>query len=98
MRKRVKTTGVQAGILRKEADLDLAKLNLSYTVLTAHTMDMWAGTLELGQYVRRDKPSLIWYATRINGLLLIIKKHRLPISILVSKVRVKVDALPGEDF
>ncbi|MEO5160892.1 biotin/lipoyl-binding protein, partial [Bacteroides ovatus] len=30
-----KTTGTEAAILRKEADLDLAKLNLSYTVLTA---------------------------------------------------------------
>ena len=30
-----KTTGAEAAILRKEADLDLAKLNLSYTILTA---------------------------------------------------------------
>ena len=30
-----KTTSAEAAILRKEADLDLAKLNLSYTVLTA---------------------------------------------------------------
>ena len=38
--------------MRKEADLDLAKLNLSYTVLTA-PYDGYMGrrTLEPGQYV-----------------------------------------------
>mgnify|MGYP000320310964 CR=1 FL=1 len=30
-----KTIGAEAAILRKEADLDLARLNLSYTVITA---------------------------------------------------------------
>ena len=48
-----KTTGTEAAILRKEADLDLAKLNLSYTVLTA-PYDGYMGrrTLEPGQYVQ----------------------------------------------
>lgn len=30
-----KSTGIEANILRKEADLDMAKLNLSYTIVTA---------------------------------------------------------------
>ena len=48
-----RTTSAQATILRQEADLDLAKLNLSYTILIA-PYDGYMGrrTLEPGQYVQ----------------------------------------------
>ena len=39
----------------------------------------------LDVYKRQDKPFLIWYATRTNGLPPIIKKRRLPISISANK-------------
>lgn len=48
-----KTTGAEAAILRKEADLDLARLNLSYTVITApYDGHVGRRTLEPGQYVQ----------------------------------------------
>lgn len=49
---RKKTTVADAAILRAEAAFDLAKLNLSYTVITA-PYDGYIGrrTLEIGQYV-----------------------------------------------
>ena len=48
-----KSTGIEANILRKEADLDMAKLNLSYTIVTA-PYDGYMGrrTLEPGQFVQ----------------------------------------------
>ena len=48
-----RTTSAQAAILRKEADVDLAKLNLSYTVLVA-PYDGYMGrrTLDVGQLVQ----------------------------------------------
>lgn len=46
-------TGAEAGILQREAALDMARLNLSYTVLTA-PYDGYVGrrSLEVGQYVQ----------------------------------------------
>lgn len=38
-----KSTGAEANILRKEAELDLARLNLSYTVVTPLTTAIWDG-------------------------------------------------------
>ena len=48
-----RTVGAEANILRCEADLDMARLNLSYTVLTA-PYDGYIGrrTLEPGQFVQ----------------------------------------------
>lgn len=45
-------TGIEANIMRCEAGLDMAKLNLSYTIVTA-PFDGYTGrrTLETGQYV-----------------------------------------------
>ena len=47
-----RTVGAEANILRREADLDMARLNLSYTVLTA-PYDGYIGrrTLEPGQFI-----------------------------------------------
>ena len=70
-----KTTGAEAAILRKEADLDLARLNLSYTVITApYDGHVGRRTLEPGQYVQagqtisylvRDKDK--WITTCLIG-------------------------------
>ena len=48
-----RSTGAEANILRKEADLEMARLNLSYTVVTA-PYDGYTGrrTLEPGQFVQ----------------------------------------------
>lgn len=51
-----KTTGVQASILRREAGLDLAELNLSHTALTApYGGYVGRHTLELGQCVQTGR-------------------------------------------
>lgn len=73
-----KNTSAEAAILRKEADLDLARLNLSYTVVTA-PYDGYMGRRTLGtdSLYRQDKPFRTWSATKINGLLQTIRKRRL---------------------
>ena len=73
-----KNTSAEAAILRKEADLDLARLNLSYTVVTA-PYDGYMGrrTLEPGQFVQAGQTIRIWSAAKINGLLQTIRKRRL---------------------
>lgn len=63
-----RTTSAEAAILSKEASLDLARLNLSYTVLTA-PYDGYMGrrTTEPVNMYRLGKPSRIWFGIRING-------------------------------
>lgn len=76
-----KSTGIEANILRKEADLDMAKLNLSYTIVTA-PYDGYMGrrTLEPGQFVQAGQPSPILYGATTNGSLPTTKKRRFPTS------------------
>lgn len=61
-----KQVGVEAGILRAEAALDLANLNLSYTVVTApYSGYMGRRTLEPGQYVSAGQT--LSYIVRQSG-------------------------------
>lgn len=94
-----KTTGVQAGILRKEADLDLAKLNLSYTVLTA-PYDGYMGrrTLEPGQYVQTGQTISYLVRNKDKWITANYKETQIANIYIGQQVRVKVDALPGKIF
>ena len=68
---------MEAGILRAEAALDLANLNLSYTVVTApYSGYMGRRTLEPGQYVSAGQTLSYMYVSRVNGLPPIIVKPR----------------------
>ena len=94
-----KSTNVEANILRKEADLDMAKLNLSYTVLIA-PYDGYMGrrTLEPGQFVQGGQT--ISYLIRSNDKWITAnyKETQITHIYIGQKVRIKVDAYQGRTF
>ena len=94
-----KTTGAEAAILRKEADLDLAKLNLSYTVLTA-PYDGYMGrrTLEPGQYVPAGQTISYLVRNKDKWITANYKETQIANIYIGQQVRVKVDAVPGKTF
>ena len=94
-----KSTNVEANILRKEADLDMAQLNLSYTVLIA-PYDGYMGrrTLEPGQFVQGGQT--ISYLVRSNDKWITAnyKETQITNIYLGQKVRIKVDAFKNRIF
>lgn len=86
-------------ILRKEADLDMAKLNLSYTIVTA-PYDGYMGrrTLEPGQFVQAGQT--ISYLVRGNDKWITANYKETQISHIYigQKVRIKVDAFREHIF
>lgn len=94
-----KSAGVEANILRKEADLDMAKLNLSYTVLIA-PYDGYMGrrVLEPGQYVQGGQT--ISYLVRGNDKWVTAnyKETQIAHIYIGQKVRIKVDAFKDRIF
>ena len=89
----------EAGILRAEAALDLADLNLSYTVVTA-PYDGYMGrrTLEPGQYVSAGQT--LSYLVRQNDKWIAANYRETQIANIYigQPVRIKVDGVPGRVF
>jgi ABC-type transport system involved in cytochrome c biogenesis ATPase subunit len=94
-----KTTSAEAAILRKEADLDLAKLNLSYTVLIA-PYDGYMGrrTLEPGQYVQTGQTISYLVRNKDKWITANYKETQIANIYIGQQVRIKVDAVPGKIF
>lgn len=94
-----RNTGIEANILRKEAELDMAKLNLSYTVVTA-PYDGYMGrrSLEPGQFVQSGQT--LSYLVRSNDKWITAnyKETQITHIYIGQKVRIKVDALSGRIF
>lgn len=94
-----RTAGTEAAILRSEASLDLARLNLSYTVVTA-PYDGYMGrrTLEPGQFVQAGQT--ISYLTRSTDKWITANyKETQIVNIYIGQpVDITVDALPGRTF
>lgn len=94
-----RSMSAEANILRREADLDMAKLNLSYTIITA-PYDGYMGrrTLEPGQFVQAGQT--ISYLVRGNDKWITANYKETQISHIYigQKVRIKVDALQGHIF
>lgn len=91
-----KKTGVEAGILRAEAALDLANLNLSYTIVTApYSGYMGRRTLEPGQFVNAGQT--LSYIVRQSGKWITANYRETQIANIYigQPVRIKVDGLPG---
>ena len=90
---------VEAGILRAEAALDLANLNLSYTVVTA-PYDGYMGrrTLEPGQFVSAGQT--LSYIIRQADKWVTANYRETQISNIYigQPVRIKVDGVPGKVF
>ena len=92
-----KQVGIEAGILRAEAALDLADLNLSYTVVTApYSGYMGRRTLEPGQYVSAGQT--LSYIVRQSGKWITANYRETQISNIYigQPVRIRVDGLPGK--
>ena len=94
-----RSTSAEANILRKEAEVDMAKLNLSYTVVTA-PYDGYMGrrTLEPGQFVQGGQT--LSYLVRGNDKWVTAnyKETQIAHIYIGQKVRIKVDAFSGRTF
>lgn len=94
-----KSTGAEANILRKEAEVDLARLNLSYTVVTApYNGYMGRRTLEPGQFVQSGQT--LSYLVRGNDKWITAnyKETQIAHIFIGQKVRIKVDAFSHRTF
>lgn len=94
-----RTTSAEAAILSKEASLDLTRLNLSYTVLTA-PYDGYMGrrTLEPGQYVQAGQTISYLVRNTDKWVTANYKETQIIHIYIGQEVRIKVDALPGKVF
>lgn len=94
-----RTISAEAAIMRREADLDLARLNLSYTVLTA-PYDGYMGrrTLEPGQYVSAGQTISYLVRNTDKWVTANYKETQIRHIYIGQEVRIKVDALPGRIF
>lgn len=94
-----KNTSAEAAILRKEADLDLARLNLSYTVVTApYDGYMERRTLEPGQFVQAGQTISYLVRSKDKWITANYKETQIVNIYIGQPVRIKVDALPGKVF
>jgi membrane fusion protein (multidrug efflux system) len=94
-----RATSAEAAILSKEASLDLARLNLSYTVLTA-PYDGYMGrrTLEPGQYVQAGQTISYLVRNTDKWVTANYKETQIIHIYIGQEVRIKVDALPRKVF
>lgn len=94
-----RTIGAEANILRCEASLDIARLNLSYTVLTA-PYDGYIGrrTLEPGQYVQSGQTISYLVRSKDKWVTANYKETQIAHIFIGQVVIIKVDALPGRRF
>lgn len=94
-----KTVGADAAILRKEADLEMAELNLSYTIVTApYAGYMGRRTLEPGQLVQAGQT--LSYLVRSNDKWITAnyKETQIANIYIGQKVLIKVDAFSHRLF
>ena len=94
-----RTVSAQANILRKEADLDMARLNLSYTVLTA-PYDGYIGrrTLEPGQFVQAGQTISYMVRNQDKYITANYKETQIAHIFIGQEVIIKVDAYPDRRF
>lgn len=94
-----RTVSAEAAIMQREADLDLARLNLSYTVLIA-PYDGYMGrrTLEPGQYVSAGQTISYLVRNTDKWVTANYKETQIRNIFIGQEVRIKVDALPGRTF
>lgn len=94
-----KTAGAEALILRKEAELEMARLNLSYTVVTA-PYDGYMGrrTLEPGQLLQAGQTMTYLVRGNDKWITANYKETQIANIFIGQKVRVRVDALRNKIF
>lgn len=94
-----KTGSADASILRKEAELDMAKLNLSYTLVIA-PYDGYMGrrTLETGQLVQAGQTLAYLVRGKDKWVTANYKETQISRIYIGQQVRIKVDAFEGRIF
>lgn len=94
-----KSGSVEAMILRKEADLEMAQLNLSYTVVTA-PFDGYMGrrTLETGQLVQAGQTLSNLVRGDDKWITANYKETQISNIYIGQEVRIKVDAIDNRIF
>lgn len=92
-------TGAKANIERMEADLDLARLNLSYSVLLA-PFDGYTGrrTLEPGQYVQGGQTVTYMVRNMDKWVTANYREKQISGIYIGQDVRIRVDAIPDRVF
>lgn len=94
-----RTVSADASILRKEAELEMAELNLSYTVVTApYEGYMGRRTLEAGQLVQAGQTLSFLVRGDDKWVTANYKETQITNIYIGQKVRVKVDALNNRTF
>lgn len=94
-----KMTSADALILRKKAELEMAKLNLSYTVVTApYSGHMGRRTLEVGQLVQAGQTITNLIRENDKWITANYKETQIANIFIGQKVRIKVDALKDKTF
>ena len=90
---------MEAGILRAQAALDLADLNMSYTVVLA-PYDGYMGrrTLEAGQYVAAGQTLSYLVRQTDNWVTANYRETQIANIYIGQEVRIKVDGVPGKVF
>ena len=94
-----KQESIEAAILRATAAVDMAKLNLSYTVITA-PCDGWLGrrALEQGQLVNAGQTITNILPDEQKWIIANYKETQIKHLSVGQKVRITVDAWPDEEF
>ena len=94
-----KRAGIEAGILRKEAELEMAQLNLSYTVVTA-PYDGYMGrrTVEPGQLLQGGQTISYLIRSEDKWVTANYKETQIARIFIGQKVRIRVDALGDKTF
>ena len=92
-------TSADANILRQKAALDIARLNLSYTVITA-PYDGYMGrrTLEPGQYVSAGQTLSYIVRSRDKWITANYRETQITNIYIGQEVRIRVDAIEGRTF
>lgn len=89
----------EAAILRAEAAVEMAKLNLSYTVITAPS-DGYLGrrTIEVGQLVNPGQTITTIIPDNQKWVIANFKEKQMERIAVGQKVEIAIDALPGRKF
>lgn len=94
-----KKESVEAAILRATAAVEMAKLNLSYTVVTA-PCDGWLGrrSLEVGQFVSGGQAITNILPDEQKWIIANYKEKQIKDLSIGQKVKITVDAWPDDEF
>ncbi|MFR9167008.1 MAG: HlyD family secretion protein [Dysgonomonas sp.] len=94
-----KQKNIEANILRKQAELDMAKLNLSYTVITA-PYDGYVGrrTFEAGQFIQAGQTVTNLIKSGNKWVIANYREKQIENIYIGQEIKIRVDAIEGRTF